>query len=155
MTSTARVMIVDQSGAPDQLPESVRAQWFDALCEPAQGLSPDRVTAQNPDLIVIDNQKGEAVGIEIARTLKNSPDTQALPLVIINGDLSEASQVNSLEAGADDVIGSPINPLSPGFRVRPRGRRDPQHRDVADGLPAGHPAGAGHGADVLSARRQL
>ena len=118
MSSTARVMIVDQSGAPDRLLESVRAQGFEALCEPAQGLSPDRVTAQNPDLIVIDNQTDETIGIDIARTLKQSANTKALPLVMINSDLSEASQVSSLEAGADDVIGSPINDLSLGFRVR-------------------------------------
>jgi len=130
MTSNARVMIVDQSGAPDQLLESIRAQGFDALCEPAQNLSPERVTAQNPDLIVIDNQKDEAVGIEIARTLKKSPDTQGLPLVMINSDLSEASQVSSLEAGADDVIGSPINALSLGFRVRSLLRLEIMHAEL-------------------------
>ena len=130
MSSNTRVMIVDQSGAPDKLLQSVRAQGFEAICEPAQGLSLDRISLHSPDLIVIDNQQDEAVGLDIARSLKASPETNALPLVMINKDLSEASQVNCLKAGADDVIGSPINSLSLGFRVRSLVRLEVMHAEL-------------------------
>lgn len=130
MTSNTRVMIVDQSGAPEKLLQSVRAQGFEAVCEPAQGLSLESVALHSPDLIVIDNQKDEAVGVEIAKSLKASPDTQALPLVMINKDLSEASQVSCLNAGADDVIGQPINDLSLGFRVRSLVRLEVMHAEL-------------------------
>jgi two-component system cell cycle response regulator len=111
-------MIVDPAGSESSLLTAVQGQGFDAFCESAEGLSPDRVSASDPDLVVIDNQGDTAIGLDLTRALKASPDTEDVPVVMINRDMSAESQANSIDAGADDVIGPPINDVALGFRVR-------------------------------------
>lgn len=118
MQYNARVMIVDQTGADSKLIAAIQGQGFDAVCEAAANMSPDRVSASDPDLVVINNQNDMAVGLDITRALKASSITEDVPVVLINSDMSAESQANSIDAGANDVIGPPLNDIALGFRVR-------------------------------------
>ncbi|MFP6756754.1 MAG: diguanylate cyclase [Alphaproteobacteria bacterium] len=118
MHYNARVMIVDRTGADSKLVAAVQSQGFDAITAGLAGLSPDQVSDADPDLVVIDNQGDIANGLDLTRALKASPKTEEVPMVLINSDMSAASQASSIDAGADDVIGPPINEIALGFRVR-------------------------------------
>jgi len=56
--------------------------------------------------------------LDLTRALLASPKTENVPAVLINSDMSAESQSSSIDAGADDVIGPPINKVALGFRVR-------------------------------------
>ena len=118
MHYNARVMIVDRTGADSKLVAAVQSQGFDAITAGLADLSPDRVSDSDPDFVVIDNQDDITIGLDLTRALKASPKTEDVPVVLINSDMSAESQASSIDAGADDVIGPPINEVALGFRVR-------------------------------------
>ena len=117
MPAIARVMIVDDGESSGQLVASVRAQGFEAVRE-SLSVTPAEVYAQHPDLIVVDGRSQHDSGLELTRSLKADPATEALPVVLINEDMTAASQRDSLDAGATDVIAPPANAAAFGFRVR-------------------------------------
>ncbi|MDP6952479.1 MAG: hypothetical protein QGF53_06925, partial [Alphaproteobacteria bacterium] len=117
MPAIARVMIVDQLGVQSGLSASVQSQGFETVSETV-AISPSSVSAKHPDLVVIDSRSDRDTGLALTRALKNDPETEATPVVLIDDDMSADKQRAGLDAGATDVIAAPSNDAAFGFRVR-------------------------------------
>jgi len=70
------------------------------------------------DLIVLDLMLPGIDGLEVAKRLKNSPDTAQIPIVMLSAKGEEADIVTGLELGADDYITKPFSPRVMIARVR-------------------------------------
>jgi two-component system phosphate regulon response regulator PhoB len=57
-------------------------------------------------------------GLEVAKRLKNSPNTAQIPIVMLSAKGEEADIVTGLELGADDYITKPFSPRVMIARVR-------------------------------------
>lgn len=68
-----------------------------------------------PDLILLDLRLPGMSGLELARRLRESVITGAIPLVALTG--SEATEREALDAGCDAYISKPYSPLSLGARL--------------------------------------
>ncbi len=64
---------------------------------------PDR-----PDLILLDVMMPGMSGIEVIRDLKAKTDTRDIPVIFISADISELSQIEGLQLGADDYLTKPV-----------------------------------------------
>ncbi len=117
MPAIARVMIVDRQGVQSGLSASVQSQGFETVSETVS-ISPSSVSAKHPDLVVIDNRADRDAGLALTRALKDDPETESMPVVLIDDDMSADRQRAGLEAGATDVIAAPSNDAAFGFRVR-------------------------------------
>ncbi|MCD6375339.1 MAG: response regulator [Caldisericaceae bacterium] len=63
----------------------------------------------NPDLVLLDALMPVMDGFQVAREIKNNPETQLTPVIMITALDSMQDRVKGLEAGVDDFISRPFN----------------------------------------------
>jgi two-component system phosphate regulon response regulator PhoB len=74
-----------------------------------QGLAVARES--RPDVVVSDVMMPKMSGLELLRALKTSVDTKAIPVVLLSAKAQGADVRSGLEAGADDYVTKPFEPL--------------------------------------------
>ena len=74
-----------------------------------QGLAAARET--KPDVVVSDVMMPKMSGLELVKALKASPDTRSIPVILLSAKAQGADVRGGLEAGADDYVTKPFEPL--------------------------------------------
>jgi two-component system alkaline phosphatase synthesis response regulator PhoP len=73
---------------------------------------------KNPDVMLLDWLMPEMNGLQVLKELKNDCETKNIPVFMLTakGMLNDVTQ--ALEAGADDYITKPFNPMQLGKTIR-------------------------------------
>ncbi|MEN6309784.1 MAG: response regulator [Anaerohalosphaeraceae bacterium] len=90
-----------------------------------------KAQTSGPDLILLDLMLPGVDGLEVCRTLKKDPKTNAIPVVMVTAKGTEADVVTGLEMGAADYITKPFSPRVLLARIRAVLRRE-QPAEAAD-----------------------
>lgn len=61
------------------------------------------------DLVLTDIMMPRLDGFELLRSLRNNPETRQIPIIMISARTEEESQIEGLEAGADDYLVKPFS----------------------------------------------
>jgi DNA-binding response OmpR family regulator len=82
-----------------------------------------------PDLLITDSLMPRMNGLDLVRSIRNSPDgdLSALPVIMLTSRQSERDVIEGLETGLDDYVTKPFSPDELVARVRTvlwRTRRD-------------------------------
>ncbi len=72
----------------------------------------ERVRSDNPDIVVCDIMMPRMDGLTVARELKADPGTAAIPILLLSAKAQEADVQAGVEAGADDYVTKPFDPLN-------------------------------------------
>jgi two-component system, OmpR family, phosphate regulon response regulator PhoB len=64
---------------------------------------------RRPELILLDLMLPDVSGTEVCKTLKKSPPTQAIPIVMLTAKGEEVDRVVGFELGADDYVVKPFS----------------------------------------------
>lgn len=67
------------------------------------------VGREHPDLIVLDVMLPGLNGLDVCKKIKNHPDYQHIPVIIISAKSEELDVVLGLELGADDYVAKPFS----------------------------------------------
>ena len=67
------------------------------------------VTAEKPDLVIMDLYMPGTDGRELIRALKSNPDTAATPVILFSGSDEAIDVVSGLQSGAVEYLGKPID----------------------------------------------
>src|SRR4051794_28637320 len=67
--------------------------------------------ADQPDLIVSDIMMPKKSGLELVTALKSDPATQEIPIILLSAKAQNADVRSGLDAGADDYVTKPFEPL--------------------------------------------
>jgi DNA-binding response OmpR family regulator len=67
--------------------------------------------SDRPDLVISDIMMPKVNGLELLAALRSSPDTAALPVILLSAKAQVADVQRGLELGADDYITKPFDPL--------------------------------------------
>ena len=78
---------------------------------------------EEPELILLDIMLPGEDGYSILEKLKKSSGTRDIPIIMVTAKEAEFDKVRALEAGADDYITKPFNPLELTARVKSQLRR--------------------------------
>ena len=78
------------------------------------------VQTEQPDLVLLDIMLPNIDGLEVCRILKQSPDTNSIPIIMLTAKGDEFDTVLGLEMGADDYIKKPFSPRDMIARVKAR-----------------------------------
>ena len=79
-----RVLLVDDSETVIQFEKLIlRGQGFDILAVKNGRQALEIAATQKPDLVLLDLMMPEMDGLETLRHLQASPDTQAIPVIVV------------------------------------------------------------------------
>jgi two-component system, OmpR family, phosphate regulon response regulator PhoB len=81
-----------------------------------------------PALIILDMLISDMSGKEVLRTLKTSPGTSGIPVIVVSDQSEEIDRIVALELGADDYVSKPFSPRELALRVRAILSRRPTQR---------------------------
>ncbi len=76
------------------------------------------VREAKPDLVVLDWMLPSVSGLEVCRSLRRSPDTRSVPIIMLTARTEEEDRVRGLDSGADDYVPKPFSPRELIARVR-------------------------------------
>lgn len=78
-----------------------------------------------PDLIILDLMLPNMDGNEVLKKLKASPDTSAIPVLMLTAKGEEIDRILGLELGADDYVVKPFSPRELILRIKAVLRKGP------------------------------
>ena len=77
-----------------------------------------RIAERRPDVVLLDWMLPLVSGIEVCRQIRRSPQTRALPIIMLTARGEEGDRVRGLDSGADDYIVKPFSPSELVARLR-------------------------------------
>jgi two-component system cell cycle response regulator len=116
---TARVLVVDDILSNVKLLEAkLSAEYFEVItaCNGEQALA--RVSADAPDIVLLDVMMPGMDGFEVCRRIKANAKTTHIPVVMVTALDQPSDRVSGLDAGADDFLTKPVDDTSLFARVR-------------------------------------
>jgi CheY-like chemotaxis protein len=78
----------------------------------------EAVRATPPDVILLDVLLPGMDGFQVCRALKSDEKTRLIPVLLVSGLHSHEDRVKGIEAGCDDFISKPFDPVELRARVR-------------------------------------
>ena len=114
-----KILVVDdEEDILELLRFNLMREGYQVICA-GTGEEALNLTQKNaPDLIVLDLMLPGIDGLEVTRWLKNDPNVQDTPIVMLTAKGEEADVVTGLELGADDYVTKPFSPRVLVARVR-------------------------------------
>ena len=70
------------------------------------------------DAVVTDVMMPQMDGYELLDHIRSTPETSALPVILLTAKSSSDMRVEGLEAGADDYVSKPFDPAELRVRIR-------------------------------------
>lgn len=117
--SKRQILVVDDE---EDILELVRfnlsKEGYQVICAATGEKAVEIARSEFPDLIVLDLMLPGIDGLEVAKFLKNDPETQDIPIVMLTAKGEESDVVTGLELGADDYVAKPFSPKILAARVR-------------------------------------
>jgi two-component system phosphate regulon response regulator PhoB len=123
MTKPLVLIVEDEAPLVTLLRYNLEKEGF-TVCEAADGEEAlMQIAERKPDLVLLDWMLPLVSGIEVCRRLRRSPQTRALPVVILTARGEEADRVRGLDSGADDYVVKPFSTSELVARLRAVMRR--------------------------------
>jgi class 3 adenylate cyclase len=119
MSDGARILVVDDTPLNVKLlADLLRVKGFEVSTAASGQEALDRITAERPDLVLLDVMMPEMSGYEVCTRLRANPETARLPVVMVTSLDAVPERVKGIEAGADDFLSKPVNQPELLARVR-------------------------------------
>lgn len=105
-----RILVVeDEEDILELLKYNLSREGYQVLCKTSGEEAIKTAKSESLDLIILDLMLPGIDGLEVAKTLKNNPKTQDIPIIMLTAKGEEADIVTGLELGADDYITKPFS----------------------------------------------
>ncbi|MEI6305198.1 MAG: response regulator, partial [Deltaproteobacteria bacterium] len=117
--TTDRILIVDDELMNVRIMEACLVNVGYEVFKAYNGEEALRITAEvNPDLIILDVMMPGMDGFEVARRLRQNPETNIIPIILLTALGTTKDKIKGFDAGADDFLTKPTNL----FELRSRAR---------------------------------
>ncbi|TGC08340.1 response regulator [Methanolobus halotolerans] len=90
----------------------------------------EKVRNEIPDIILLDVMMPEMNGYQVCEHLKNDPETQFIPIVMVTALSGRNDWITGIEAGADEFLTKPVNKLELLTRINSLLRLKDLHFDL-------------------------
>ncbi len=92
----------------------------------------EKVETCEPDVILLDYMMPRMNGIETVKRLKDNPKHKAIPVILLTAKGSQEDKARGLDAGADDYVVKPFEPVELLARVRSMMRLKEMHDSLEE-----------------------
>jgi class 3 adenylate cyclase/CheY-like chemotaxis protein len=114
----SKILVVDDTAQNRRLMEAVLTPLGHIVLSAESGPEAlEMIAAEAPDLVLLDVVMPEMDGYTVCRALRQNPDTQVLPIIMLTSS-GDQDKVGAIEAGADDFIARPFDQNELVARVR-------------------------------------
>ncbi|WP_164851339.1 ATP-binding protein [Larkinella soli] len=138
-----RVLVVDDNADMREYIGRLLGKPYEVETAPNGQAALERVRRQRPDLIVSDIMMPVMDGVELVRILKNHPDTERIPVILVSARAGEEARIEGYETGADDYLVKPFSAKEllarVGAHIRLRRKVEESrsyYRQLVESLPA-------------------
>jgi putative two-component system response regulator len=100
------------------LEQILRIQGYGVITARDGFAAQERIAADRPDLIILDNHMPGMTGTEICRAVKSDPATRLTPVIMLTGYTESPEKLESIEAGADDFVNKPYKSIELVTRIK-------------------------------------
>jgi len=107
----------------------------------------DTITAELPDLVILDLMLPELTGIEVCKQLRRQEKTAATPIIMVTAKGEEIDRVVGFEVGADDYLVKPFSTRELLLRIKAILRRTAPPAETGKTIR--------HGALIIDEERHL
>lgn len=116
---SARILVVDDIMPNVKLLEAkLKNEYYNVLSAYSGAEALETIEKERPDLVLLDVMMPEMDGFEVCRRIKENPETEHIPVVMVTALTDSSDRVNGLEAGADDFLTKPLDDIALMARVR-------------------------------------
>lgn len=110
MTSTTKTVLIieDEEDAAELFAEMMRVSGFHVLKTTNSTPALAMMTAQRPDVVILDIMMPETSGLDILRQMRRTPELAGVPVVVVSAKSMPADIKNGMEAGASTYLTKPV-----------------------------------------------
>jgi two-component system phosphate regulon response regulator PhoB len=126
MSAKTKILVVDDE--PDMLElleTNLTAAGYEVVIAADGREALEKARKAQPQLIVLDVMLPEMDGMEVCKSLRGNPATEAIPILMLTARAGEIDRVLGLELGADDYVTKPFSLRELILRVRKLLERPP------------------------------
>jgi two-component system cell cycle response regulator len=117
--SKPKILIVDDMPENIELIEAyLSMEPYDLITAYSGKEAMLKLKEEKLDMILLDIMMPEISGYEICRIIKNDPETQFIPVLMLTALSELEDRIKGIEVGADDFLTKPINRLELKTRVK-------------------------------------
>ncbi len=106
---TKILLVEDHEALWDFLSRRLRRHGFDVVLAHDGQHALDQVSAEQPDIILLDMDLPIMDGWTVARTLHGDPARAAIPIIALTAHAMAGDRAKALAAGCDDYHAKPVN----------------------------------------------
>lgn len=109
-TEKVKIMLVDDSSTNNLLYESIfESEGYEVVvCDSGRNALKKISAKERPDIILLDLMMPGIDGFDVLIKLKENPETQNIPVIILTAKVDTESESKAFELGAIDYIIKPI-----------------------------------------------
>ncbi len=117
--SKRKILVVDDSTlVAEAVKAKLEANNYDVQLAFSGEEALDKVTAEVPDLMILDVYMPGIDGFEVCRRLREKPETQSLPIVMLSSRGNIKEKLAGFRVGADDYLVKEFDLLDLPYRVK-------------------------------------
>jgi len=117
--SYSKILIVDDDDRiVDALSSILARDGYQILSAMTGNTALELMRQQRPDVSIVDVLLPDVDGIEVCQRIKSDPEYRFQMVILMTGFSARGRRLNGLNAGADDFLNKPIDPVELVARVR-------------------------------------
>jgi two-component system alkaline phosphatase synthesis response regulator PhoP len=101
-------IIEDEADAADLFAEMMHISGFRVLKTSKSAPAIEMMTADRPDIVLLDIMMPEVSGLDILRQMRRDPNLAGIPVIVVTAKGMPADIKNGMEAGASTYLTKPV-----------------------------------------------
>lgn len=108
MTEKTVLIVEDEEDAADLFAEMMRVSGFRVLKTSKSVTAISMMTADKPDVVLLDIMMPEISGLDILRQMRRDPNLANIPVIVLTAKSMPSDIKNGMEAGASTYLTKPV-----------------------------------------------